>query len=48
LITEIKDAGKKIFVWTVNSPDHMKQFSDWGVDGIITDNPRLLLANKTP
>ena len=46
LISEIKDAGKQIFAWTVNSPDDMKRFSGWGVDGIITDNPRVLLAKR--
>lgn len=34
--------GKKIFVWTVNSPLQMKRFSRWAVDGIISDDPRVL------
>src|ERR1700692_4590642 len=46
LIAEIKDAGRKIFVWTVNSPDDMKRFSEWGVDGVITDNPKMLSSRK--
>jgi glycerophosphoryl diester phosphodiesterase len=41
-ISEIKAAGKKIFVWTVNIPADMKRFSQWGVDGIISDNPKRL------
>jgi glycerophosphoryl diester phosphodiesterase len=45
LIAEMKDAVRKIFVWTVNSPDDMKRFSEWGVDGVITDNPKLLLSS---
>jgi glycerophosphoryl diester phosphodiesterase len=45
LIVDLKDAGRKIFVWTVNPPDDMKRFSDWGVDGVITDNPKLLLSS---
>jgi glycerophosphoryl diester phosphodiesterase len=45
LIVDLKDAGRKIFVWTVNSPDDMKRFSDWGVGGVITDNPKLLLSS---
>src|ERR1700676_4551436 len=44
LVAKIKDAGKKIFVWTVNSPDDMKRFSECGVDGVITDNPKLALS----
>jgi glycerophosphoryl diester phosphodiesterase len=46
LIVDMKDAGKKIFAWTVNSPADMKRFSDWGVDGVITDNPKLLLTSR--
>ncbi len=42
LISEIRTAGKKILVWTVNAPADMKRFSKWGVDGIISDNPRQL------
>ncbi len=42
LISEIKDGGRKIFVWTVNIPASMKRFSEWGVDGIISDNPKRL------
>jgi glycerophosphoryl diester phosphodiesterase len=46
LIAQIKRAGKKIFVWTVNDPVDAKRFSEWGVDGIISDNPKLLLASR--
>jgi glycerophosphoryl diester phosphodiesterase len=42
LISEIKGAGKKIFVWTVNLPADIKRFAKWGVDGIISDNPKQL------
>lgn len=42
LIGELKTAGKKIFVWTVNSPIQMRRFAELGVDGIISDNPSLL------
>ncbi len=42
LISEIRTAGKKILVWTVNVPADMKRFSKWGVDGIISDDPRQL------
>lgn len=41
-ISEMKAAGKKILVWTVNFPEDMKRFTEWGVDGIISDNPKLL------
>jgi glycerophosphoryl diester phosphodiesterase len=29
--------------WTVNRPDEMRQFADWGVDAIITDETELLV-----
>ncbi|MGA8620026.1 MAG: glycerophosphodiester phosphodiesterase [Candidatus Sulfotelmatobacter sp.] len=41
-ISEIRAAGKKILVWTVNVVADMRRFSKWGVDGIISDNPQLL------
>jgi len=46
-IVEIKNAGKKILVWTVNAVDDMKRFCEWEVDGIISDNPKLLAGKKT-
>jgi glycerophosphoryl diester phosphodiesterase len=42
LIDEIKAAGRKILVWTVNATVDMKRFSKWGVDGIISDQPSRL------
>ncbi|WKZ42795.1 MAG: glycerophosphodiester phosphodiesterase [Anaerolineales bacterium] len=29
--------------WTVNDPELMKRYIEWGVDGIITDRPDLLI-----
>jgi|SRR5271169_1639696 len=44
-ISEIKDAGRKVLVWTVNVSPDMRRFSKWEVDGIISDHPkRLALA----
>jgi glycerophosphoryl diester phosphodiesterase len=43
LIADIKSAGKKIFVWTVNLGTDMKRFAAMKVDGIISDNPKLLV-----
>lgn len=42
LIDQLKTAGKKILVWTVNSPAQMQRFADLGVDGIISDKTDLL------
>lgn len=33
----------KIAPWTVNDPELMKQYIGWGVDGIITDRPDLMV-----
>ncbi len=35
--------GLKVIPWTVNKTDLMKQYISWGVDGLITDRPDLLL-----
>jgi glycerophosphoryl diester phosphodiesterase len=42
LIAEWKAAKKRILVWTVNSAVDMLRFRDWGVDGIISDDTKLL------
>ena len=31
-----------IHVWTINDPGDMFRLLDWGVDGIFSDNPKLL------
>ncbi len=30
---------RRVHVWTVNSADDIQRLRDWGVDGIITDDP---------
>ena len=35
-------AGKKVLTWTVNNPSEIRQVTAAGVDGMITDNPRLV------
>jgi glycerophosphoryl diester phosphodiesterase len=42
LVEELHAAGKKIIVWTVNPEDQMRRAADWGVDGIVSDDPELL------
>jgi glycerophosphoryl diester phosphodiesterase len=39
LVAELKEAGRKLVVWTLNSASDIRRFSEWGVDGIISDNP---------
>jgi glycerophosphoryl diester phosphodiesterase len=36
-----QEAGKKVFVWTVNDKMAMFRLMSLGVDGIITDEPAL-------
>jgi len=39
IVKTIKDAGLKIYTWTVNEPDDIAAVKDLGVDGIISDFP---------
>jgi len=43
LVRQLHEAGKKVFGWTVNDTDRMRRFAEWGVDGIVSDNTRLLV-----
>lgn len=42
VITKVKDSGKKLYVWTVNSTTDIRRLADRGVDGIISDHPKRL------
>jgi glycerophosphoryl diester phosphodiesterase len=42
LVSRLKAAMKKILVWTVNDPGEMLHLGELGVDGIISDDTRLL------
>lgn len=33
------EQGRKVSAYTVNSPEQMRQFFKWGLDGIFTDKP---------
>lgn len=37
------DASRRVVAWTVNDPDMVGRFAGWGVDGVITDDPRMAL-----
>ena len=48
LIREIQQEKKKVLVWTVNNRVQMKKFAAWGVDGIISDETRMLRETLGP
>jgi glycerophosphoryl diester phosphodiesterase len=48
LLEELHAATKRVLVWTVNQPARMKRLADWGVEGIISDNPGLLADTLRP
>jgi glycerophosphoryl diester phosphodiesterase len=41
LIRSVHEAGKDIYVWTVNDPLQMSAMASMGVDGLITDRPAM-------
>ena len=42
LVEEAHNAGSKLLAWTVNDGKAMLLLADWGVDGIISDDTKLL------
>ena len=42
LLRRAHGAGKRVHVWTVNTPEAMLRMIERGVDNIITDDPALL------
>jgi glycerophosphoryl diester phosphodiesterase len=45
LIGTIHKAGKKSMLWTVNIEERMREFAEWGVDAIISDETELLVTS---
>lgn len=43
LIAQAREAGKHVLAWTVNDARSMLRLAKWGVDGIISDKPELLV-----
>jgi glycerophosphoryl diester phosphodiesterase len=43
LVAEAQKAGRKVYVWTVNDKPIMETYIKMGVDGIISDQYRLLI-----
>ncbi len=44
LVQDVQHAGLRIFVWTVNDSETMRRLAAWGVDGIISDETKLLVG----
>lgn len=44
LVGVVHSAGRKVFAWTVNRPEDMLRLAEWSVDGIISDDPSLLVS----
>ncbi len=42
-VTEAHAQGCRVVAWTVNDPELIRRCRGWGVDGIITDDPRAAL-----
>ncbi len=42
-VHEVHSAGRRLFTWTVNDPKAMQRLAGWGVDGIISDDTKLLV-----
>jgi glycerophosphoryl diester phosphodiesterase len=42
LVRKLHDAGKTVITWTVNDPREMRRAAAMGVNGIISDDTRLL------
>ena len=42
-IRTIHQMGMKAMVWTVDNPEYARRLSDMGADGIITNEPGLMI-----
>ena len=45
VIEAVHGYGVEVHVWTVNEPVHIARLLEWGVDGIMTDDPARALAS---
>jgi glycerophosphoryl diester phosphodiesterase len=43
-VRSIKEEGLLVFPYTINDPVRAADLFDWGVDAIITDDPRLMVS----
>ena len=45
LIDEVHARGQQIMTWTVNDARRMRELAEWGIDGIISDDPAASVSN---
>ena len=43
LVADAQAIGLTVIPWTVNAPEQIDRYADWGVDGIISDFPDRVL-----
>ena len=43
LIDHLHGADKRVIVWTVNQKEDVRRFVGWGVDGVVSDDPEMLV-----
>jgi glycerophosphoryl diester phosphodiesterase len=48
LVEQVQAAERMLFAWTVNDARTMQSFASWGVDAVISDDPKLLLNTLRP
>jgi glycerophosphoryl diester phosphodiesterase len=48
LVVDVHECGRQMITWTVNQQDDMRRLAAWGVDGLISDDPRLLQRTFQP
>lgn len=44
IVREAKKKNLRVALWTINSGAKAKQYFQWGVDGVISDDPSLILS----
>jgi len=48
LVDDVHRHGLQVFTWTVNREADMLQLCEWGIDGVISDDPGLLCRTLRP
>jgi glycerophosphoryl diester phosphodiesterase len=47
LVRQVQEAGGELYVWTVDDRRRIRRFEELGVDGVITNDPRLFAPAPT-